>query len=306
MSVSETAKQKFGVVAIVGAPNAGKSTFINSIIGEKISIVSSKIQTTRTRVRGVSIQGDTQIVFIDTPGIFKPNKKNNLERAIVYAAWESIEDVDQIIFLYDASKKINDETKALLERLAQQKNTPIILALNKIDKIDKARLLDLSKELNDLMDFDASFMISALKNDGISRVLEYLEKTLPEGPWHYPEDEISDMPMRLLSAEITREKIFESLYQELPYNITVETDAWENFDNGDIKISQTVYTSRDAHKKIILGKGGSNLKKIGMNARQDIEKILNQKTHLKLFVKVQENWMDNEDRFSLWGLSSKH
>ncbi|MEM8833557.1 MAG: GTPase Era [Pseudomonadota bacterium] len=300
--MSEEASTKFGFVAVMGEPNAGKSTLLNAIIGEKVSIVSSKVQTTRTRVNGIWLKDDTQIAFVDTPGLFSPNKKNTLEKAIVSAAWEGLDYADEILFLFDATRKLNPQTIEILEALKNKTNINLILVLNKIDKLSHEKLLKITQELNDLYDFKATFMISALKNNGLEEMLDYLQSLMPQGPWHYPEDEITDMPMRLMAAEITREKLFEKLYQELPYGLTVETDEWEKFDNGSIKIHQTIYVEREAHKKIILGKGGEMLKKVGIQSRQEIKKLMDTDIHLKLFVKVHDRWMQDEERFSLWNL----
>lgn len=298
--------QKFGFVAVIGEPNAGKSTLINNMIGTKVSIVSPKVQTTRTRVLGIAIENDAQIVFVDTPGIFNPPQKggakNKMERAIVASAWEGIADAEIILLLVDASKKIGDATKLIIERLQNETNKPCILVLNKIDKIKREKLLDLSAKLNEVHNFEATFMLSALKGSGIQDLLKYLEKHLPEGIWHYPEDQVTDMPVRLMAAEVTREKLFKMMHQELPYHLTVETDKWDAFDDGSIKIDQTIFIAREAHKKIILGKGGEMIKKIGQMAREDLEEILETRVHLKLFVKVRENWLDEEEHYSVWGL----
>lgn len=304
MSLSEE-EQRFGFVTIIGEPNAGKSTLINQLVGGKVSIVSSKVQTTRTRVMGIIVKDQTQIVFVDTPGIFDPNQNNKMEKAIVSAAWESIGETDILLLLLDVSRKIKPGFKKIIETLKQQPPQNTILVLNKIDQIKREELLKISMEVNELHNFSATFMISALKGNGVSDLLSYLSSHLPQGVWHYPEDQMSDMPTRLLAAEITREKLFEILYQELPYSLTVETEKWENFNNGSIKIDQTIYVTRDQHKKIILGKGGAMIKKIGQQARLELEEILGTTIHLKLFVKVQENWMDDNEHYNMWGLNSK-
>ncbi|MCI5059656.1 MAG: GTPase Era [Alphaproteobacteria bacterium] len=294
--------QRFGFVAVIGEPNAGKSTLINHLVGSKISIVSPKVQTTRTRVLGIALCDQSQIVFVDTPGIFKPSSKNTLERAIVSSAIEGIQDADLITLLVDVSKKKAGISPLILDQLKTYKNKAVILVLNKVDKIKREKLMDITQQLNEIYDFEQTFMISALKGSGTKDLLSYLAKHAPKGPWHYPEDQITDMPMRLMAAEITREKIFKLLHQEIPYGITVETDEWEEFGDGSIKISQTIFTSRDAHKKIILGKGGAMIKKVGEMARGEMENILEKRAHLKLFVKLQENWQSDQERYALWGL----
>lgn len=298
-------KQKFGFVAIIGEPNAGKSTLINKVIGTKVSIVSPKAQTTRTRILAVAIEDKSQIVFVDTPGIFEADKNNKMERAIVASAWEGIADAEIVVLLVDVSKKIGAATNHILNRLKDEKNKNkrFILVLNKIDRIKRQALLDISLKLNETYNFESTFMLSALKGSGVADLLKYLAKSVPDGPWHYPEDHLTDMPMRDMAAEITREKLFRLLHQEIPYGLTVETEKWEAFENGDIKIDQTIFINREAHKKIILGKGGAMIKNIGQQSREEIEKIFDTKIHLKLFVKVSENWMDDEDRYSPWGLN---
>lgn len=301
-----TDKEKFGFVAVIGEPNAGKSTLINTAVGTKVSIVSPKVQTTRTRVLGIAIENNAQIVFVDTPGIFKPDDKNKMERAIVASAWEGIANAEMVLLLVDASKKIGEATQLILNRLKKESDVQgkkkFILVLNKIDKISPERLLELSLNLNKIYSFEATFMLSALKGKGVKDLMRYLEDNMADGTWHYPEDQVSDMPMRLLAAEVSREKLFKMLHQELPYQLTVETDQWEEFKDGSIKISQTIFIMRDGHKKIILGKGGSMIKKIGQAAREELEKILETQIHLKLFVKVRENWIEDEERYALWGL----
>ena len=294
--------QKFGFVVVIGEPNAGKSTLINQIVGSKVSIVSPKVQTTRTRVLGIAIEAQSQIVFVDTPGIFQPGAKDKMERAIVASAWEGVANSEVILLLVDASKKIGAATNLILERLGQESAKRCILILNKIDKIKREALLDMSLKLNEAYDFEATFMVSALKGNGVQDILVYLSKNIPAGPWHYPEDQITDMPMRLMAAEVTREKLFKMLYQELPYNLTVETDVWEDFDDGSIKIDQTIFIAREAHKKIILGKGGAMIKKIGQTAREELEDILEARVHLKLFVKLSEGWQEDEEHYKIWGL----
>lgn len=296
---------KFGFVAVIGEPNAGKSTLINHMVGGKVSIVSPKVQTTRTRTLGIMCHGPAQISFIDTPGIFAPSKKNKMERAIVASAYEGMTEADLLLLLVDVSKKSQKSLEPILEKLKENYQGKVSLVLNKVDKIPRDQLLALSKELNDAFSFEATFMISALKGNGINELLDYLADAMPKGIWHYPEDQMTDMPMRLMAAEITREKLFYQLKQEIPYQLTVETDGWEPFKDGSLKISQTVYVGREAHKKIVLGSGGSFIKKIGQQARHELEDIMDGRVHLKLFVKVRENWMDDDEHFKIWGLDSK-
>jgi len=297
--------QKFGFVAVAGAPNAGKSTLINALVGVKVSIVSPKVQTTRTRVLGIALHENAQIVFVDTPGIFKPSQNNKLEKAIVSAAWEGVEESETLILMVDASKKSGKTTDYILDHLRENRPAKVVLVLNKIDKLRRAELLDISQKLNENFDFDATFMISALKEDGTKQLLSYLADQMADENWHYPEDHITDMPMRLMAAEVTREKLFYKLHQELPYNLTVETDTWETFENGDVRIEQTIYVTRETHKKIILGKGGAMIKQVGQQSRQELSAFMEVPVHLKLFVKVRENWQDDSERYSLWGLDPK-
>ncbi len=289
-----------GFVALVGAPNAGKSTLLNALVGSKVAIVSPKVQTTRTRVLGITLEGDSQLVFVDTPGIFQP--KRRLERAMVAAAWQGAQDADLVVLLVDATAgKIKPETQAIIDGLASA-GRRAILALNKIDAVKRPMLLALSEALNAAGDFSATFMISALTADGIGDLRSALATAVPEGPWLYPEDQLSDMPERLLAAEITREKLFLRLYQELPYAVTVETESWEQHDDGSIAISQVIFVQRDTQKAIVLGKGGQMIKAIGTAARLELEEILDCRVHVRLFVKVRESWIDDPDRYSDWGL----
>lgn len=296
------AETRCGFVAVIGAPNAGKSTLMNTLVGSKVSIVSPKVQTTRTMVRGIAVQDNAQIIFIDTPGIFAPQKR--LEKAMVAAAWQGRDEADIVMLMVDASrKKIDPDTRAIVERLAQIKgDMPCVLVLNKFDQAKKDVLLQMASELNEKIDFAATFMISALHKDGTNDVMKWLVKNIPVGVWHYPEDQINDMPERLLAAEITREKLFRALYQELPYALTVETEVWEEFDNGDIKISQIVYVARDTHKAIVLGKGGAQIREIGEASRLELQELFETKVHLKLFVKVDEKWLEDRERYEVWGL----
>lgn len=292
--------RRCGFVGIIGAPNAGKSTLINHLVGAKVSIVSPKVQTTRARVMGIVNKGKTQVVFIDTPGIFAP--KRRLDKAMVNAAWQGTKDAEALLLLIDAGKgKINAESRAIIEQLKKTQRQAIAV-LNKIDMLKKARLLALAAEINAEGVFTDIYMISALKGDGTVKLLEDLAKKMPEGPWMFEGDQITDMPLRLLAAEITREKIFLQLGDELPYASTVETEQWEEFDNGSVRISQIVYIMRDSQKAIVLGANGQRIKKIGEAARKELEEILERRVHLSLFVKVREKWVDDPDRYRDWGL----
>jgi GTP-binding protein Era len=290
-----------GFVAIVGAPNVGKSTLLNRLVGGKVSIVSPKVQTTRTKVLGIALDGQTQLVFVDTPGIFRPRRR--LDRAMVAAAWGGAGDADVVLLLVDAKAGHDEDTRAVIARLKEEKGRrPVVLALNKVDVARKPALLGLAHELSAEGIFDAIFMISAETGDGVADLVADLAGRLPEGPWLYPEDQISDMPLRLLAAEITREKLFLRLRQELPYATTVETEDWEERKDGSVSIRQVVFVERDGQKAIVLGKGGQQIKAIGEAARRELETILEQRVHLFLFVKVRESWGDDPDRYSPWGL----
>ncbi len=296
-----------GFAAIIGAPNAGKSTLINALVGEKVTIVSPKVQTTRMRVRGIMMRNASQVILVDTPGIFEP--KRRLDRAMVAAAWEGQQDADITALIVDASRpKVEQDVAHILEKLAvrgegQQKQ--VILILNKIDRIRTEILLPMAENLNKTYNFAATFMISASKGSGVSDLADWFAAHVPAGIYMYPEDQVSDLPERLLAAEITREKIFHLLHEELPYAMTVETESWEEFDNGSVKLTQIVFITREAHRPIILGKGGSRIKDIGQRSRLELEKILDRRVHLNLLVKVRENWMDDPERYSLWGLDPK-
>ena len=294
-------EKRSGFIAVIGSPNSGKSTLINHFIGQKVTIVTRKVQTTRSVIRGICIHEESQLVFSDTPGIFEP--KRRLDRAMVEAAWGSSSDADIILFLYDAQKsRIDNETNKILNELAQSTKKKI-LVLNKVDRVDNKTLLPLIKNFEALCSFDATFIISALTGEGSKEVLSYLAKNLPKGPWLYPEDEITDLPARLLAAEITREQIFMRLHQELPYATTVETEEWTERDDGAIVINQIIYLKKAGHKKIVIGKNGSMIKMLGKAARIEIEQILERSVHLFLFVKVREKWMDDPDRYKIWGLN---
>ncbi|MCK5296233.1 MAG: GTPase Era [Alphaproteobacteria bacterium] len=292
-------KEKCGFVAVVGSPNVGKSTLINNIIGSKITIVSPKVQTTRTRVRGIGIHEDSQVIFVDTPGIFTPKKR--LDRAMVAMAWGETADADKIVFLIDAKRGVDKDSQGIIDRLQKSKQKAV-LVLNKIDLIPRDKLLSLAEKLNKTEIFTDVFMISALKGDGVQKLFTFLANKMPNGQWMFPEDQISDMPMRLLSAEITREKIFHQLHEELPYAITVETESWEEKKNGSVHIKQTIYVQRESQKKIVIGKKGSRIKTIGSDSRVELEEMLETRVHLFLFVKVREHWGDDRARYTDWGL----
>jgi GTP-binding protein Era len=288
-----------GFVALVGAPNAGKSTLLNLMIGGKISIVTPKVQTTRTRITGICMAGQTQIVFLDTPGIFTP--KRRLERAMVTAAWSGAHDADIVVVLIDANRGIDRDSQRIIDGLGEQNRTAV-LALNKIDTVRRDRLLPLADELQKTGIFTDTFMISALKGDGVDDLRSFLAGRMAIGPWLYPEDQLSDIPLRLLAAEVTREKLFLRLHQELPYALTVETEAWEERKDGSVKIDQIVYVLRDSHKPIVLGKGGRQIKDVGTMAREDLSEILGQKVHLFIHVKVAPKWTDDPSQYRNMGL----
>ncbi len=298
-SAGESGTKRCGFVALLGAPNAGKSTLLNALVGSKVSIVTPKVQTTRNLVRGIAIAGETQMVFIDTPGIFDP--KRRLDRAMVSAALASAAGADIVALLIDAKKGLDDEARAIVAKLAkvpQQK----ILILNKIDLVPRERLLGLAKEANELLTFERTFMVAAKSGDGVAAVLDFFATHLPEGPWHYPADEITDLPLRLMAAEITREKLYLRLHEELPYQSTVETDSWKELRNGSVRIEQTIYVERESQRKIVLGEGGRMIKSISMDARKEIEGAVEQKVHLFLHVKVREDWGDDPERYRAAGL----
>ena len=292
-------QERCGFVALIGAPNAGKSTLINALVGAKVAIVSRKVQTTRALVRGIALEGQTQIIFVDTPGIFAP--KRRLDRAMVTAAWGGAGDADAIALLVDAGRHIDEELEAILAKLPEIRK-PKFLVLNKIDTVQKETLLELAAKLNEKLQFDATFMISALKEHGVDMLRTKLAELMPKGPWLYPEDQVSDAPLRSLAAEITREKIFERLHDELPYQITVETEQWKEMPDASARIEQTIYVTRDGQKKIVIGEQGRMLKSIGTAARKEIMEAAETKVHLFLFVKVRENWVDDPERYREMGL----
>ena len=300
---AETKATRSGFVALIGAPNAGKSTLLNRLVGAKVSIVSHKVQTTRAIVRGIATHGSAQIVFVDTPGIFKPRRR--LDEAMVTTAWGGARDADIVCFLVDAERGIRGDAEAILGNLAGVRQ-PKVLILNKVDRVKRETLLGLAAAANDKVGFDRTFMISALDGSGCDDLLDYLAAALPEGPWYYPEDQISDLPMRQLAAEITREKLFLRLHQELPYSSHVETEKWEEQKNGSVRIQQIIYVERDSQKKIVIGHKGETLRSIGEASRKEIGEILEQTVHLFLFVKVRENWGDDPERYREMGLEFPH
>ena len=288
-----------GFVALICVPNAGKSTLLNSLVGTKVSIVSRKVQTTRALVRGIVIEGTAQIVLVDTPGIFAP--KRRLDRAMVHSAWSGAADADAVCLLVDARKGVEEEVEAVLARLKDVRR-PRILILNKIDLIPRERLLELAAKLNGLIPFEQTFMVSALNGDGVETLKRALAALMPEGPWLYPEDQVSDAPLRMLAAEITREKIYDRLHEELPYRSTVETDQWQIRPDGSVRIEQTIFVERESQRSIVLGKGGQTIKAIGQAARIEIAEAADAKVHLFLHVKVRENWADDPARYREMGL----
>jgi GTPase len=294
-----TTGTRCGYVALIGAPNSGKSTLLNRLVGAKISIVTPKVQTTRSRVLGIAIEGATQIVFVDTPGIFAPRRR--LDRAMVAAAWSGAEDADIIVLLVDAPRGLNDEVRAILDRL-KQAGRRAVLALNKVDRMNPEKLLPLTASLSAEGIFEPVFMISGLTGSGVEDLRRHLAGALPEGPWLFPEDQLSDMPLRLLAAEVTREQLFLRLHQELPYASTVETEAWEEFKDGSVKITQTIFVQRDSQKAIVLGERGQQIKLLGERARAELEKLLERRVHLFLFVKVREGWLEDRERYQAMGL----
>jgi GTP-binding protein Era len=288
-----------GFVALIGAPNAGKSTLLNRLVGAKVSIVTHKVQTTRAIVRGVATHENVQIVFVDTPGIFRPRRR--LDRAMVTTAWGGARDADLVLVLIDAERGATDDAEAMLAALGDVRQ-PKVLVLNKIDRIRREKLLELSAAANAKADFVETFMISALNGSGCDDLVAAVAKRLPEGPWYYPEDQISDLPMRQLAAEITREKLYLRLHQELPYSSHVETERWQEKKDGSVRIEQVIYVERESQKKIVLGRKGETIRGIGQAARLEIAEILEQPVHLLLFVKVRENWGDDPERYREMGL----
>ena len=290
-----------GFVALIGEPNAGKSTLLNRMVGAKVSIVTHKVQTTRTRIRGVAIEGEAQIVFVDTPGLFRPRRR--LDRAMVAAAWGGAADADVVVLLIEAHRGVTPGVEAILEVLTERTHgRPVALAVNKIDRTEAPRLLGLAKELNERFAFERTFLISAEKGYGVDDLRRWLSEMLPEGPWLYPEDQIADLPLRMIAAETTREKLTLRLHEELPYQLTVETEGWEERKDGSVRIDQIVYVARDGHKGIVLGKGGETAKAVGQAARAELEAFLGRRVHLFFQVKVRPNWLEEAERYSEMGL----
>lgn len=289
-----------GFIAVIGAPNAGKSTLVNALVGAKVTIVSRKVQTTRIPVRGIVVDGQSQLVFLDTPGIFRPRRR--LDRAMVEAAWAGALDADIVVLLVDAVKGVDEDVERILQRLGDAAGIKV-LALNKVDRLaEKHRLLELTADLTKRVPFERVFMVSALTGSGLKDLKDYLVSAVPPGPWHYPPDELSDLTDRKLAAEITREKIYERLHEELPYSVTVETTDWQTRRDGSARVEQTIFVERESQRKIVLGKGGATIKQISMEARKELAKLLGHEVHLFLHVKVRENWADDPERYREMGL----
>ncbi|KQB15424.1 GTPase Era [Rhodobacter capsulatus] len=299
-----TEETQAGFVALIGEPNAGKSTLLNRMVGAKVSIVTHKVQTTRARIRGVCMAGQAQLVFVDTPGIFRPRRR--LDRAMVSAAWGGAADADIVVLLIEAHRGLTEGAKAIIEALKAREGTqPVALAINKIDRVKAERLLALAEEMNAAFPFARTFMISAEKGYGVDDLRDWLASQVPAGPWFYPEDQIADLPMRMIAAEITREKLTLRLHEELPYQLTVETEAWEEKPDGSARIDQIIYVSRDGHKGIVLGKGGETIKAISTAARAEMTEFMGRPIHLFLQVKLRENWQEEAERYTEMGLDFK-
>ena len=294
-----------GFVALIGEPNAGKSTLLNRMVGAKVSIVTHKVQTTRARIRGIAIEAQSQIVFVDTPGIFRPRRR--LDRSMVKAAWGGASDADIVVLLIEAHRGLTEGAQAIIDRLRDEmpRGKPVALAINKIDRVKAEVLLALTQKMNEAFPFARTFMISAERGYGVDDLREWLAAEVPAGPWFYPEDQIADLPMRMIAAEMTREKLTLRLHEELPYQLTVETEKWEDKPDGSTRIDQIIYVSRDGHKGIVLGNGGETIKSIGTAARAEISSFLDRKVHLFLQVKVRENWQEEAERYSEMGLEFK-
>ncbi len=298
-SAAAQAPTRCGFVAILGAPNAGKSTLTNILVGAKVSIVTPKVQTTRTRIIGIAVVGRTQLILVDTPGIFAPRRR--LDRAMIAAAWQGARDADRVLLLVDAERGMDADTARIVAGIKAAKPRAI-LVLNKIDRTRKPSLLELAQRLNAEKIFDETFMISALTGDGVTDLSAYLAAQMPVGPWLYPGDQLSDLPLRLLAAELVREQVFRQLHQELPYASAVETESWEEFKDGSVKIGAVIYVQREGHRPIVLGKGGQRIKAIGAAARRELEELLGRRTHLLLHVKLKPDWADKPDLYRAMGL----
>jgi GTPase len=299
LNTPQTQGTRCGFCAIIGAPNAGKSTLVNQMTGSKVSIVSHKVQTTRARIRAIAMEGNAQIILVDTPGIFKPRR--TLDKAMVDNAWGGACDADAVVFLVDGRPGVTDEAKAIMTQLEATK-ARAILVINKIDLMKRERLLEVSAEFNAAHAFEQTFMVSALTGSGTADLLKAIAAKMPEGPWLYPADQVADVQLRFMAAEMTREKIYERLHEELPYASTVETEGWEERKDGSVKIDQVIYVQRDSQKAIVLGKGGQTIKTINQLARADMEEYFERKVHLFLFVKVRENWAEDRERLRMMGL----
>ncbi|HQU67804.1 MAG TPA: GTPase Era [Albidovulum sp.] len=300
-----TMTTRAGFVALIGEPNAGKSTLLNRMVGAKVSIVTHKVQTTRARIRGIAMEGDAQIVFVDTPGLFRPRRR--LDRAMVAAAWGGAADADVVVLLIEAHRGLTEGVRAILDTLKERfgDGRRVALAINKIDRVKAEVLLALAEAMNAAYPFEKTFMISAERGHGVEDLKAWLGATLPEGPWFYPEDQIADLPMRMIAAEITREKLTLRLHEELPYQLTVETERWEDREDGSARIDQLIYVARDGHKGIILGHKGETIKAVGRDARVELTEFLGRPVHLFLQVKVRENWLEDKERYTEMGLEFK-
>lgn len=295
----EAGATRCGFVAVIGAPNAGKSTLVNALTGTKVSIVSRKVQTTRARIRAIAVKAESQVVFVDTPGIFSPRR--TLDEAMVTAAWAALEEADLALVMVDARAGITAEVAGLIERLSTVK-TPAVLVLNKIDLIARPKLLALAKDLNDRGTFAATFMVSALSGDGMDELAAHVFAAMPQGPWLYPDDQVADFPMRFLAAELTREQVFDLLHDELPYASTVETESWREMKDGSVRIDQVIYVEREGQRRIVLGEKGQTIKAIGKAAREAMAEAFGHKVHLFLFVKVRKGWASDPERLRMMGL----
>ena len=289
-----------GFIALIGEPNAGKSTLLNRMVGAKVSIVTHKVQTTRARIRGICMEGAAQLVFVDTPGLFKPRRR--LDRAMVAAAWGGAMDADIVVLLVEAHRGISSGVQSIIDQLKELEGRRVILAINKIDRVKSDALLALTQQLNAAFAFEKTFMISAERGHGVPDLRAWLGQELPEGPWLYPEDQIADLPLRMIAAEMTREKLTLRLHQELPYQLTVETESWDERDDGSAEVHLSIYVAREGHRGIILGKQGQTIKRIGSAARRDLEDALERRVHVFSHVKYRKDWMDDSARYSLWDL----